>query len=123
MRLRGKPCLVESVVSADGVGSSTLRHVAAWVFAEEVGCDWLTPDWGIPKIDQHGTMVYCHTVAIPQEVEDMKQKIATSNASAQELQAMVHRCSLTNWLDFFNLAEASVEPPEADSIKEIEVAF
>lgn len=64
-RRRGNPCLVESELSADGVGSTTMRHLAGWMLAEELGCDWITPGWGTGPVDGNGSSVYCHRRVLP----------------------------------------------------------
>lgn len=40
-----KKCFVKASTPIDGVGSSTIAHMATWMFAREVGCDWVTPEW------------------------------------------------------------------------------
>ena len=42
LRRVGSPCLVASDPTSDGAGSSTVRHIATWIFAEEMGCDWVS---------------------------------------------------------------------------------
>lgn len=64
-RRLGNPCLVESELSADGVGSITMRHLAGWMLAEELGCDWVTPDWGAGRLDGNRSSVYCHRRVFP----------------------------------------------------------
>lgn len=116
-RLPGSPCLVESTLPTDGVGSMTMRHLAAWMFAEEVGCDWVLPNWGTTRdsADGDGTSLYCHTAATTDEEQ------RGFNASAEEVETILHRCSVTNWLEYFNFKATAVELPVADSFRVVEV--
>lgn len=107
--------MVESTLPADGVGSMTMRHLAAWMFAEEVGCDWVVPNLGTPLADGDGASLYCHTAATTGEEQ------RGFNASAEEVEAIVHRCSVTNWLEYFNFKATAVELPVVDSFRVVEV--
>lgn len=102
---------------ADGVGSMTMRHLTAKIFAEEVGCDWVTPEWGAPSLgDGSGASLYCHSAATYEE-----QQRGFSNTTQEEAETMVRRCSLTNWLEYFNFKMSSVEPPANSSFRIVEV--
>ena len=46
LRRNGTPCLATTTATSDGAGSSTIRHLATWIYAEQMGCDWVTPSWG-----------------------------------------------------------------------------
>ena len=107
--------MVESTLPADGVGSMTMRHLAAWMFAEEVGCDWVVPNWDTRPADGDGASLYCHTVATTDEEQ------RGFNATAEGVEAIVHRCSVTNWLEYFNFEATAVELPVADSLRVVEV--
>lgn len=107
--------MVESTLHADGVGSMTMRHLAAWIFAEEVGCDWVVPNWGRPLADGDGTSMYCHTAATTDEEQ------RGFNATADGMEAIAHRCSVTNWLEYFNFKATAVELPVADSFRVVQV--
>eukprot|EP00752_Nemacystus_decipiens_P017727 g15895.t1 len=116
MRERGSPCLVESIVKADGIGSMTMRHLTTKIFAEEVGCDWLIPEWGMPAVgDGSGGSLYCHSAATYEE-----QQRGFGNTTEEGVQAMVQRCSFTNWLEYFNLKMSSVEAPANASFLVVE---
>lgn len=94
-----------------------MRHLTAKIFAEEVGCDWLTPEWGVPSLgDRSGGFLYCHSAATYEEL-----RRGFSNATREEVDTMVHRCSLTNWLEYFNFEMSSVEPPVNGSFHVVEV--
>ena len=109
LRRVGSPCLVASTPTSDGAGSSTIRHLATWIYAEEMGCDWVTPDWGKKPVNGgNGTVVYCHRTGTAQEMDLSKTKA--------ELQAM-RRCSVIDWLAFFQFAVPSVSMPEGKKMK------
>lgn len=104
LRRKGVPCVVSSLPTHDGAGSSTIRHLAAWVFAVEMGCDWATPSWGgtVPRSGEAGAMMYCHRTATTAEMDFSKPP--------QELWAM-RRCSIINWLAYFQFDVPSVDVP------------
>lgn len=117
LREEGKPCFASSKPTADGVGSSTIRLLASWVFAEEMGCDWVTPDWGKRHVDGgNGTSIgiwYCHTTATLQE-----------RASSTPDKKPEHRpsCSVVDWLSYFQFGVSSVDMPEEGTTKRIGVS-
>lgn len=90
----------------------TVRHLTTKMFAEEVGCDWLTPDWG----DGSGASLYCHSAATHDE-----QQRGFDSTTQEGVKAVVQRCSLTNWLEYFNFKMSSVEVPANSSFRIIEV--
>lgn len=114
LRRAGSPCLVASNPTSDGAGSSTIRHLATWVYAEQMGCDWVTPDWGKARVAEgNGTAVmYCHRTATTQELDLSKP--------AKELQAM-RRCSVVDWLSYFQFDVPSVEMPQAATFAYVQV--
>lgn len=95
-----------------------MRHLAAKIFAEEVGCDWQTPSqWGMPAAgDGSGASVYCHSAATHDE-----QRRGFGNATKDEAESMVHRCAVVNWPEYFNLNASSVEPPANCTFRVVEV--
>ncbi|CAN0194360.1 unnamed protein product, partial [Scytosiphon promiscuus] len=98
LRAEGSPCKLFSVAGGDGLGSTTLRHLATWIFAEEMGCDWITPDWGrrkVPKGDGQAVM-YCHSVVTKDVLKSYKN--ATDAKTTQ-------RCSIVDWLAYFQFGE------------------
>lgn len=111
LRRVGSPCLVASEPSSDGAGSSTIRHLAAWIFAEEMGCDWVAPNWGGRRVTGgNGTEIYCHRTATFSEIDRSKRSV--------ELQSL-RRCSVVNWLEYFQFDVPSVSMPEGRKIKVI----
>lgn len=106
MRNRGTPCLVESDGARDGVGSSTIRHMATWMLASEIGCDWVTPEWikptGPTPMEPH-TSVYCHsktTVEERQQPRTVEERIASRS------------CQVVSWLYYFHYDIPSVDYPQ-----------
>lgn len=113
LREKGSPCLLASAAGGDGLGSTTLRHVATWIFAGEMGCDWVTPDWGrrkVPKGDGKAVM-YCHSI-----VSKDKLRSHTNTTEAKATQ----RCSIVDWLSFFQFEKTSVSWPASGSVKVIQ---
>lgn len=109
LRREGSPCLVASNPTSDGAGSSTIRHLATWIYSEQMGCDWVTPDWGKKQVaGGNGTAVmYCHRTATNQEMDLSKP--------AEELQSM-RRCSVVDWLSYFQFDVPSVSLPESGTV-------
>lgn len=109
LRQAGSPCLVAPNPTSDGAGSSTIRHLAAWIYSEQMGCDWVTPDWGKKQVGGgNGTAVmYCHRTATTEEMDLSKP--------AEELQSM-RRCSVIDWLSYFQFDVPSVSLPESGTV-------
>lgn len=114
LRRVGSPCLVASDPTSDGAGSSTIRHIATWVFAEDMGCDWVTPNWGKQHVDGgNGTVMYCHRTATTPELDLSKPN--------KELQAL-RRCSVIDWLAYFQFDVPSVNFPWTETVKVIKAS-
>lgn len=115
LRRAGSPCLVSPTTDLDGAGSITIRHLTAWMYADELGCDWVTPDWGASKVDgEEGgstAVVYCHRTATAEEMDRSKE--------TKERQAM-RRCSMMDWLSYFQFGVPSVSLPEGEEFKIIQ---
>ena len=112
LRRSGTPCLAASKPSGDGAGSSTIRHLASWIFAEEMGCDWVKPDWGKKLVGAgNGTVMYCHRTATAWEMDHL-------NAS-NGLQHL-HSCSVVDWLAYFQFDVPSVSLPSNGAIEVIQ---
>ena len=112
LRRAGSPCLAASKPSGDGAGSSTIRHLASWVFAEEMGCDWVTPDWGKRHVGAgNGTVMYCHRTATALEMDH-----ADPSDGLQEL----HHCSVVDWLAYFQFDVPSVSLPDHGTVEVIQ---
>ena len=114
LRRKGSPCLVASGSKSDGAGSTTIRHFAAWIFAREMGCDWVTPEWRKKHWDRgNGTTLYCHRTATADEMDWSKPH--------KELQAL-RRCAVVDWLTYFQFGVPSVDLPERGEMKIIQVS-
>ncbi|CAM9998318.1 unnamed protein product [Ascophyllum nodosum] len=82
-----------------GVGSTTMKHLATWIFAEELGCDWVTPSWtSFSATTKNETAAYCHWLT---------DKASRNRSSVQE-----HPCVSVNWLAYFNFGVPSTDLPE-----------
>lgn len=108
LRRAGSPCLVAPPPIGDGVGSSTIRHLATWIYSEQMGCDWVTPVWGRGFKLGNGAVVYCHSM----KFEHFKTE--------EEKQSMNH-CSVANWLSYFQFDVPSVALPQNETIKHVQV--
>lgn len=86
LRQRGTPCYVEPVELLDGIGSRSMRLLAAWVYAEEMGCKYLLPkgNRGVSGARIDDTM-YCH-----------RSQYMESGES--------DRCVAFDWVGYFNLS-------------------
>ena len=117
LRDRGTPCTVREGKTLDGVGSSTIRHIAAWLYAKEVGCDWITPDFNQGNVtailqDDEAPRPYCHRT----------EYIKGFNASAPlELGTEERRCARVTWLTFFHMDQLSILPQGNGRFKTVEV--
>eukprot|EP00752_Nemacystus_decipiens_P015660 g13975.t1 len=113
LRRAGSPCLVASRPAPDGVGSSTIRHLATWIYAEQMGCDWVTPDWGKEHVGpaNETAEMYCHRAATSEEMDLSKPRT--------ELEAM-RRCSVVDWLSYFQFDAPSMELPEGETLEYID---
>eukprot|EP00903_Cladosiphon_okamuranus_P008265 g7955.t1 len=98
-RRRGSPCLVQSGVYNDGVGSTSVRDLATWVFAEEMGCDWI--EGGVQAWEEKaalpnssGATLYCHSIKGTGRSTNLVRGELPKDSSAT-------RCSMYNWFGFF----------------------
>lgn len=114
LRQRGMPCLVQSGAYNDGVGSSAIRHVAAWMFAEEIGCDWVTPNWRKTSVDGQGTAMYCHSFYTTADLTQIRLGNAVRDPNKV-------RCMLHNWVAYFGFRSHSVTLPTNRTLKIVEV--
>ena len=110
LRRAGSPCIVSTPAIRDGVGSSTLRHLATWIYAEQMGCDWAMPVWGrgFKMEGEEESAVYCHSLKFKQ-FDDKAEG------------AMMNHCSVTNWLEYFQFGVAAVVMPQNETFKVVEV--
>lgn len=115
LRSQGTPCLVKGKVSYDGVGSSTIRHMSSWLYAKELGCDWITPDFNqgdVTQLSRGGHGLYCHRT----------EYVFKFNATAPLEQGTERRrCINVTWLYFFRMDQHSVLPPSTGVTRVVEV--
>lgn len=113
LRAQGSQCYAESPPVDDGIGSSAVRTIATWVFAEEMGCAWVRPHWGKGQIDSSGMTRYCHSSV---------SKDALALMTYDEKRAMfAETCVMVNWRQYFGFDKYSVESPEGDDVKSLSV--
>lgn len=109
LRQQGSPCMLSSAPGDDGVGSTAIRHVATWLFAEEMGCDWFTTKWASNQAQNaDGSTRYCHEI-VPLE----ERKTATNSSGVPG----ISRCSAVNWLSYFQFDQHSLSLPSSGSVK------
>lgn len=119
LRRVGSPCLVASEPTRDGAGSSTIRHIATWIFAEEMGCDWVTPDWGKKLVlGGNGTVLYCHRIATLAEM-NLAKSINEKQAMREKTRSM-NQCSIIDFLAYFQFDVPSVDLPEKGTAEVIQ---
>lgn len=116
LRRRGSPCLIHSPIYGDGVGSATMRHLASWMFAEEVGCDWIKPLWRKSEVDADGTTLYCQGMVDIDGGEGAMLGDAAPNLAAMH-------CALHNWVKYFHFESHTVDRPVNGSFMIVEVRF
>lgn len=114
LRLDGSPCLVASTPSPGGAGSYMIQQLGAWIFAEQIGCDLVSPDWRSRLLapGEDTAALYCHTVATTRETEQ-----ALLRRQADD----IRHCTMISWPEYFQLDIPSVELPERRSFRVIEV--
>lgn len=116
LRQRGKPCVVESVNYPDGAGSSAVRHLATWMFAEEMGCDWNLPITYSAKgaSGDDGSSLYCHKMMTRGRTHPFQEQEPGDNR--------FWRCEVTNWLEFFHYSAHATKSTFDGSIKRVHVS-
>lgn len=111
LRREGSPCLLTSFPTRDGVGSATIRHFSNWVLSREMGCDWITPEWGnLRHSDGTDDLVYCHSIA---------SVVARANFTNRDDFLQNRKCTVVNWLLFFNLRIPSTDLPKGVLLKTV----
>lgn len=113
LRSQGGRCFVQLPPMNDGVGSSAIRSIATWVFAEEMGCEWVHTNWGVRQIDDSGMMRYCHSSVSTDQVE--KMTIEERHAMQAEI------CNMVNWRQVFGFDAHSVDLPRNESFRTLTV--
>lgn len=114
LRLDGSPCLVASTPSPGGAGSYMIHQLGAWIFAEQMGCDLVSPDWRSKQLapGEDTAALYCHTVATTRETEQ-----ALLRRKAND----IRHCAMISWPEYFQLDIPSVKLPEHGTFRIIEV--
>lgn len=113
LRREGLQCFVQLPQVGDGVGSSAIRSIITWMFAEEIGCNWAIPDWGRRRTDAQGRSKYCHAVTTINERANMTVE--------ERRQAEGETCIYVNWLQYFGFDRHSVPLPEQGIAKTVVV--
>lgn len=115
LREQGKPCLVESVNYPDGAGSSAVRHLATWMFAEEMGCDWILPImYSANGSGDDGSSLYCHKMMTRGRTHPFSEQEPGDNR--------FWRCEVTNWLEFFHYSAHAARTSFGGKIKRVHVS-
>lgn len=122
LRQEGNPCVVDSTQYKDGAGSASVRYLATWMVAEELGCDWVAPKLSSQSIDENGTLMYCHkTVTVNQlhqtAVSDFHGELDPANFPERVL-----RCEVANWLEYFRFRDHGVRWKNTGKTKSIEAS-
>ena len=113
LRRVGSPCLLAASPPHDGIGSSTMRVLFSWILAEEMKCDWVTPNWGKKSVNGGaGEVTYCHPI-VPSNV--WKQLTGDERKTIQH-------CMVVNLLEYFNFGVVSIDLPHNVTLKHIEVS-
>lgn len=115
LRHRGNPCLVESVNYPDGAGSSAIRNLATWMFAEEMGCDWVLPgSYSANRtVNSDGSSLYCHKMMTRGRMHPFQDRDSKYNR--------YWRCEVTNWLKFFHYNAHAARSTFGGSIQRVKV--
>ena len=115
LRRQGRPCLVESVRYPDGAGSSAVRYLATWMFAAEMGCDWVMPSEPGSTVDDGSdeSSLYCHKMMVRGRMHPKDEDgIGDSR---------FWHCEVTNWLQFFHYDAHAVNASRSGVTKSIQV--
>lgn len=113
LRKRGSACYINLPRAGDGMGSSSIRYLATWIFAEEMGCQWVAPVWAAGKTSEEGETTYCH---------DLPTREQKKNMTTKEIQARVaEACTVVNMQRYFGFNKRSTELPDKGVIKVVQV--
>lgn len=106
LREASSPCMVNSTFTPDGSGSTTIRNLATWIFSEQMGCDWVTPRWSgkIIGTGEGAAVLYCHRTATTEEFGTAK----TDKGHLRAALGSTNRCSVIDWLSYFQFGVPSV---------------
>lgn len=115
LRRRGEPCVVQLTVDSDGAGSTSMRQLGAWMYAQEMGCTWITPYLKDLRFNKRNseTTVYCHPTATLAELDkDVKTPVVER----------VRRCEYVSWLEYFRFDLPSLPLTEGVKYNNIKVS-
>lgn len=116
LRRAGSPCLVWKKPTLDGVGSTSVRSFGAWIFARQLGCDWITPEW-TGRSGGIGTEL-CHSLYYTKP----REAHPTLTARSEETRPAIS-CSKVDWVSYFQFDVPSVSWPMDGRINTVEVRF
>lgn len=92
---QGTPCYVRAKEYPDGAGSRFMRSVAAWIYAEEVGCNLLVPEGYQPGGDG---MLYCH--------------------GSRYINEKKYRCASMDWIEYFQSTRHMTSVPDDGQVRQ-----
>lgn len=108
----GSTCFLKGEISMDGAGSSAMRSIMTLLLAEDLGCKWVSPEWGRPVMGKNGAVLYCH-----EKLGKGHNKIDIL-AEKEKYNAV---CSVIDWMEYFRFAQESVSLPESGTAKVVQV--
>lgn len=108
----GSACFVKGEISLDGAGSSAMRSIMTLLLAEEIGCKWVSPEWGRPVMGKNGAVLYCH-----EKLRKGHNKVDVL-AEREKYNAV---CSVVDWMKFFRFPQESVPLPQNGTAKVVQV--
>lgn len=117
LKQQGSNCVVRSTPVRDGAGSSTIRSIVAWIFAEDMGCQWVAPAWASVHQGRNGSAVYCHSRSPRLEREKMTRE--------ELIASRIDTCTRVDWQQYFCLdsISAEVSPDATNRTKIIQVGL
>ena len=108
LRQEGNPCLVQAFEYKDGAGSASIRNLATWMVAEELGCDWVAPQLSSERIDDQGTLMYCHKTVTVKQLRATATSEFDGEIDPANFPDRILRCEVVNWLEFFRFRKHGI---------------
>lgn len=118
LRERGSPCILHETETLDGMGSAMIRHMAAWLYAKEVGCDWIAPDFHQGNVtalyyaDEDSVPLYCHRTENFVGFDPQKPLYGGKEP---------RRCATVSWINYFHMTKFSIVHPKGQRIHTVKV--